>query len=234
MNDTARPLRAVPDFDTGEVHVPVGAPSSYGEALQVIERQNAELNGYRLRVSRLERDLAAKQAADPDAGQVRTVLDWWADRATETGWWSRRPMFKPGDHRWRAVKNPLQDGREVDYLLVVVDGAFMQPRQQVKREWLEPKTIFGNMIETHFERAQDSDMERVRALRVLPKEIVEDPFLPDLCLPCDHCGHIELDHQKWSLALEQPCLVHGCHCTGYDDLHARCERWKAERERIAS
>lgn len=229
MSEAARHIRAVPDFETGEVDIPEGAPATYAEALEINTRLTAELNGYRLRVGRLEREIARRQAVEPDAIKVRTVLDWWADRALETGWWSRRPMFHPGDHRWKAARGQLVEGREVEYLLVVVDGAFMQPKREVKREWLEPKTIFGSMIECHFERAQDHGLERVRALRVLPKEIVNDPFLPSLCTPCDHCGHIELDHQKWSLTLEQPCLVHGCACDAYDDFHSRAEAWIAEQ-----
>src|SRR5687767_14176147 len=68
-----------------------------------------DLKGKRLQIAKLEHQLARTEGTEPEAADVRTVLEHWAKRVVEEGWWSRRPAFRPGHPRWSACAARLRE-----------------------------------------------------------------------------------------------------------------------------
>lgn len=220
-------LQLVVDPTTGEVleHAGCVRCAEYEVQLQMKER---ELRGYALRLARAEGDLRHLQGIEPQAEDVRAVLSHWATRVTEEGWWSVEPKYKPGDERWSAVRARLRDEYAVDYCCIAVEGALMQPKSQVKREWLDAKCLFRNgaNLERAYERAQDPRLERVLGLKALPPELVglNLGYLADHC----DCGHLRLEHAPSRPEDgEQPC--HRCRCSDFDDIHQRADEFIAKQ-----
>jgi hypothetical protein len=168
---------------------------------------------------------------------VLEVTEDWCTRAAESGWWTHTP--KPTEPRLADVRAALNRGLTGSYLILVNKGAFMSAATErgnprFKRAWLEPATIYGKFIDAHYQTAIDPENKRVRAPFDVPKVLVDRWVVVErLAWPCDHCGHPLLEHDKASIAndmVEGECLVHGCHCTEFDDLDYRTERWKAEQD----
>lgn len=227
MEAAPRHLRSV-DTRSGEVH----DHSSHEDLQTQLDMAARELAGYRIRLARAEAEVRRVQGDAPEAGEVKSCLDYWAKRVVEEGWWSRLPAFKPGHPRWSAVSARLQEPEyDPTYLTTVVEGALMQPRSQLKREWIDAQSIFkqGN-LERHYERALDPRAERVRQVMQLPDDLLYAD-LKVLAAKCD-CGHLSIAHSRWMdphYGYERPCLFHGCECLGFDDIFQRAEAWKAER-----
>jgi hypothetical protein len=222
---------------------------SHGEVTEVCEHCVAKdqaierlTRSYEGTVQRLRQELENEQGQEPQARDVEAVLERWADLATTTGWWTRRPMFKPGDGRWKATRAALNKKFPRSYLLMVVEGAFLHGEQErrkkknggrssFKRQYLEPMTIFGDWMHTYYENATDTppDLHRVKAAYEAPTVLWDRwPEVLDLARPCD-CGHLCLDHQKPALTVDDhltfgECLVHGCHCVGFEFDWFRDER----------
>lgn len=205
------------------------------------QRQAAELNGYRLRLANLQREIRDLQGVEPEAEEVRMVLGYWAKRVVEEGWYTRRPTFKPGDERWSAVRGRLKSDWTAEQLFEVVEGALAQPRQKMKRAWLDATSIFRNErnASQHYEFAQDPRMERVKAARELPEEFqagIDNGELKGLLERCD-CGHLRMAHcyplkPEWTIPEMvgwQPCLSGGCDCMDFDDIQTRMAEWRAKQ-----
>lgn len=222
------------------------AVDSNGE-VQSSEEKCADCVGYerdlrskRLRIGLLEKRLSQAEGTDPDAPEVRAVLDYWATRVVEEGWWQRKPAYRPGHARWTMVGSRLKEPEyDIDYCMTVVEGALTQSRWSCnscgsvkpKREWLDALSLFreGN-IEKHYERARDEHMERVKALRKLPPEL-QDADLTFLTQRCD-CGHLRMEHSKPDPWREHrtPCLM-DCWCDGFSDYEHRVEKHPANGHR---
>lgn len=235
--EPARHLSLLINPETGEAREAVCPGCEERET--TIEMQGRELNGYRLRLAAKEKELARVQGVAPDAGDVKQVLDRWASRVIEEGWWSRKPAYRPGHPRWSTVSARLQEPEyDIQYCLEVVEGALFSTGRDCrgcgqklpKREWLDATSIFSaKNIERHYERAQDPYCQRVRKALKLPpaaEKLFGDPALPYLLEECD-CGHVRLDHSKGDPARDgtQPCLVHGCWCEDYSDTDRRADEW---------
>lgn len=108
--------------------------------------------------------------------------------------------------------------------MTVVEGALAQSKERTKRAWMDATSLFRNNknFEQHFERCQDETLADVKALRKLPESLRHREDLDYLAEVCD-CGHARCDHSKADPFREgfQPCLVHGCTCTDFDDWHVR-------------
>lgn len=220
---------------------------------QIIERQEAELCGYRLRVSNLQRKLRDLQGVEPEAGDVKTVLDYWAQRVYEEGWWpARKPTFKPGSDRWTSTRARLKEKWTAPQLCEAVEGALLDASKskdrlarqgrQFSRSWIDATSIFrsNERTEHFYEQAHDPNMERVKATRELPEELqakLATGELGWLLQRCD-CGHMHLEHclplpEEWTIPAMvgwEPCLVRGCECTAFDDIHTQAQEWLRRRE----
>lgn len=192
-----------------------------------------DLRGKRLRIAQLEAALAEQQGTAEDSQAIRTVLNDWCDLAVSSLWWTKRPRFKPGDERWKAAKRRYGD-YDIEYLLTVNRGAFManpkaKARPDFSRTWLMPPTIYGAQMEGYYEYALDPERQWVKAVLEAPT-VLRERWLEvlDLADICD-CTHARLDHQKPALRPDGlltygECLVHGCHCSGFDKDFYRDEK----------
>jgi hypothetical protein len=185
---------------------------------------------YEATIRNLRADL---EAAQPDDRAVRAVLDYWADRVQQEGWWSRRPLFKPGDQRWQAVRGRLKDGRTVQDCELAVEGALLGDRKRIRREWIDATSVFRNNenFERHLERAVDRDQENVVVRRALPAELaaLDADQLAYLAERCG-CGHLRLFHVGCAeTAGRQVCAR--CGCGDYHDEGETVEQWAARTVR---
>lgn len=169
----------------------------------------------------LRSDLATAMGEEPEADNIVGVLDYWANRVVELGWWSRRPISPPASDRWRAVRARLAEGRSPEYIRLAVDGALLQKKERTKREYVDIASICKpRSVEWNYERLKDPRLQWVRPVQEAPVSLRERWLeVVDLADMCD-CGHIRLDHQRFAWGQEPECLVHGCHCEAFDDLHA--------------
>lgn len=213
-------LRLV-DTDTGEVVD--GCPDCARLADLVAEQEehlamlNRDLKGYRLRLSAKEKEVAELHGTEPNSQKVIEVLNRWADRMVEEGWWRTRPKFKPGDQRWTAVRGRLREKRTVDECFQVIEGSLLGGRR-TKREWVDASSIFRNNenFERHLERYRDPAQTMVHARRELPPELRVPGMVEALCERCD-CGHLRIYH----LALPETDgaeLCRDCDCGGYSTV----------------
>ena len=195
-----RPHLAVVNTDTGELGESLCADCLTKDA--TITRLTHSYEGT---IRNLKQEL---KRVTPDDENVRMVLDYWADRAVELGWWSRRPLFEPGDERWQPVRGRLRT-RTVDESYLAIEGAFSQSKHQTKRAYVDATSIFRNNknFEQHLERAVDVDMENVRVRRQLPPELakLDEDRLAALARRCD-CSHLLMEHYAPSPPLgKEPC-----------------------------
>jgi len=212
------------DTETGEV-----VDGHSREELELLnERLGAELNGYRLRLGNLQREIRDLQGVEPEAEEIRLVLDYWAKRVVEEGWFSRKPSFRPGSEAWVAVRARLKDRWTAEQLCLVVDGVLAQPKESTKRAWIHATSIFRNErnCSLHFENAQDPRLERVRGVRELPEELqraVLTGEIAHLLARCD-CSHLRLSHSYpleplWvpeNMVGWEPCRE--CECMDFDTV----------------
>ena len=175
-----RPHLAVVNTDTGEL-----GDALCPECLQKDAAITRLTRSYEGTIRNLKQEIGR---ITPDDENVRMVLDYWADRAVELGWWSRRPLFEPGDERWQPVRGRLRT-RTVDESYLAIEGAFSQSKHQTKRAYVDATSIFRNNknFEQHLERAVDVDMENVRVRRQLPPELagMDEERLAALSRRCD-------------------------------------------------
>lgn len=231
--------------DDGEiVH---GAPS-YEDLQTIVEELKSKLAGSALQIGNLKRELRDLQGLEPEAGSVRIVLDYWARRVKEEGWWSKLPTFKPGSNRWSAVRGRLKDDWTSEQLCEAVEGALHSLGQRAPRPpraWADATSIFRNEenCSRNFEAAHDPRLERVKAMRELPVEvqrmIERDNLRPFLarCL----CGHLMLAHappdaRALRVCVHPECLVQGEDgCGDFEELAAAVAgaraRWLEKRGR---
>lgn len=207
---------------------------SHEELTLLNERLGAELNGYRLRLANLQKEIRDLQGVEPEAEDIRFVLSYWAKRVIEEGWFTRKPSFRPGSEAWVAVRARLKDNWTTEQLCLVVDAVLAQPKGSVKRAWIHATSIFRNErnCSLHFENAQDPRMERVRGVRELPVELqkaVMTGEVAQLLARCE-CSHLRLQHSYpleplWvpeNMVGWEPCRE--CICMDFGDGYGVCER----------
>lgn len=196
---------------------------------QTIERLTRSYEGT---IRAKNKEIAELTQEDPQADlTVIAIVDDWCDRALRSGWWSRKPSAsKP---RIEATQKALKTHAPA-YLFMVHQGAFWRAQKRAgdptfSRAWLEPMTIYGKFIDSHFETAMDPENEKVRKLIDTPARLLtrweQVLTMSDEC----ECGHWRLDHGKsWNGTW--PCGVHGCWCPDFDDFHIQVEEWRRERQ----
>jgi hypothetical protein len=194
--------------------------SSTGEAVErcehcetkddAIERLTRSFKGT---INKLEQEKRAledelrEQTLEVDAGAYAVIEDW-CTKAHAHGWWTRRPI--PTEPRLKAAERALKK-HNVAYLCMVHTGAFLAANRRNPRAWMEPMTLYGHYIDTHYQNAIDPENRKVRLLTQTPPRLFHRWFevveLADVC----ECGHWRLDHGKTGDG-EWPCAVHGCTC----------------------
>jgi hypothetical protein len=192
-------------------------------------------------IQRLKQELDDRRDDQADLDpQVLAVVEDWCRHADASGWWTQHP--RPTTPRLDAARQAMNRGNPPGYLMLANAGGFIEAATErknprFKRAYLEPATLYGKFIDSHAQTALDPENERVRALLAAPKPLLDRwPVVLSLADPCDHCGHIRLDHDKPSLANDftdaGACLVHGCgECPGFDDFWFQSERWMARHAR---
>lgn len=232
----ARPNLSLVVDDNGEV---VEAETE-NELRVIVQKQQGTIKGWMLRCDALEKQLGLKQSTAPDSARVRDVLNHWADTAVETGWWSRRPFFKPGHLRWKTVSARLGERDDqgalvysVEYLKTVADRALAQRKGgRVKQAFVDAKSIYleGN-LESFYEEAVDPN-GRLRA--TLPEEFqrMSDTDLEWLVRRCD-CGHFQYKHSMRGVPPEGNCPCADCDCHDFDDIHTRADEWLRRQGTVA-
>lgn len=189
-------------------------------------------------------DDKAKQ--DPRAAEILSLGETWCELAVDTKFWKRRPAWTENTARWKSTAAAMNRGHDPAYLRMVILGAYKKAVEARKayqqrrtgrkfeRGWLEPKTIFGDWIHSHYEYEMDPPDPRAVAAFSAPK-VLFDRWLEVVhqADKCD-CGHIRFDHEKEGVLFEEffydsPCLVHGCTCLGFDDFFVKQGQWEGER-----
>jgi hypothetical protein len=215
------------DIRTGEV---IGCEecSTKDQAIARLTRS------YEGTIQRLKAELDDKRDEDKLADPLIVgVVEDWCSKAEASGVWKSRP--KVTEPRVDATRAAFNKGHTAGYLQVVNSGAFVAVAtdRQIKPQWLEPAAIYGRFIDAHFQTGLSPSNKKLRTLLEAPQALLDRWVVVEpLADPCDHCGHIRLDHDKPSIAndfsMSGQCLVHGCAgCPGFDDLDFLTEKWAA-------
>jgi uncharacterized phage protein (TIGR02220 family) len=144
MADPVPHLKLV-DTRTGEAHDQCEGCMARDAAIERLTRS------YEGTIRNLKSELEQELGVEPEADAVRRVLNLWADAMLDCRWYSRRPKFRAGDDRWKPVRKRLREGYSEEYLGVVVEAVRFADADRVKRQWLEPKTLFGAHMESRYE-----------------------------------------------------------------------------------
>jgi hypothetical protein len=231
MEASPKPHLRVVDGITGEVHEDVCE-----ECLAKDRRFSRLQRSYEGTIQRLRAELDEKRDQDKqyDPLVVRVVEDW-CRKAQASGVWKSLP--KVTDPRVDATRTAMNKGHDAAYLLNVNTGAFIavSTDRQIKPQWLEPTAIYGRFIDAHFQTALSPSNQKLRRLLEAPAALLDRWMaIEPMVDPCDHCGHLRLDHDKPSIANDfsdaGACLVHGCaDCPGFDDFDLKGQRWLEAR-----
>jgi hypothetical protein len=213
---------------TGEV--PADA-LSYEDALRMIARYRNDLDGYRLRCSRLEEELRGKLEHEAGAKDIRDVLGHWRKELAPGA------KIVPGSERWQKVKIRLRDFEPVE-LKAVVEGAKRSRWHMAARHRREAAFLFQSVELVEELRDLGLGIEPAKLVNGLTLTRVQEEQLARLkpsefaALDRCDCGCLRFQHEATRVGENVLCLCSRCDCVDFDDIHQRADRWLAEQRRL--
>lgn len=217
----SEPALRLVDPETGDSQESSYAGLGVPELVTLLERSARELNGYRLKCGRLERELDEVRVGTPESKQVREVLLYWRPRCMP------KAKIVAGSPRWLKVKDRLADvdaetgerAYDVAGLCEAVDGALLSS-YHVENGYLDASTIFrdAGTVDQHRARAHGAAASASRDLRDMPPGL-RDEWLIWLAEDCG-CGHGRVLH----LHAREGCCASAdgkvCRCDGFHGAFA--------------